>query len=286
MRIQLASDLHLELLSRDFPGETLIRPVPEADILVLAGDIGAGPSAIDMFKDWPVPVLYLCGNHELYGGGAWERVRKAVQRAAAGTSVQVLERDVTEFHGVRILGCTLWTDYRLDGKNAQSEAMAYAHRALNDHRLISTSDGRAFTPLDALRDHELSRAWLEKELDHPYSGRTVVITHHAPHPNSIHPQYSGSKLNAGFASNLTPLVEQADLWLHGHVHNSFDYRVGRCRVVANPRGYALNARYVSSVDQLKFENEDFDYGCLIDTASEKFVDDADAKNGPTPKSQS
>lgn len=29
-----------------------------------------------------------------------------------------------------------------------------------------------------------------------------------------------------------------DLWVHGHMHNSVDYRVGATRVVTNPRGYA------------------------------------------------
>ena len=27
------------------------------------------------------------------------------------------------------------------------------------------------------------------------------------------------------------------LWVHGHTHTSHDYRVGRCRIVCNPRGY-------------------------------------------------
>lgn len=62
MRIQLASDLHLEILARQFPGERVIKPAHKADVLVLAGDISA---AIDLFGDWPVPVLLVAGNHEL-----------------------------------------------------------------------------------------------------------------------------------------------------------------------------------------------------------------------------
>jgi predicted phosphodiesterase len=262
MKIQLASDLHLEFLARDLPGETLVQPCPEADVLVLAGDIGSGASGITMFKNWPVPVLLVCGNHDFYGGELQE-VRESLRRAAEGTSVRLLERDVFEFDGVRVLGCSLWTDYRLEGEDTQAAAMAYARLAMNDHRMIS-ADGRMFTPRDALNDHELSSDWLTTELARPYSGRTVVVTHHAPHANSIHPQYSGSKLNAAFASDLTPLVEQADLWLHGHVHNSFDYRVGRCRVVANPRGYPLNASYAPTVSQLTFENADWQPNCLIE----------------------
>jgi len=41
-----------------------------------------------------------------------------------------------------------------------------------------------------------------------------------------------------FASNLDRLVEKADLWIHGHVHDPCDYRNGdRGRVVCNPLGY-------------------------------------------------
>ena len=65
MRIQLASDLHLEYLNRQFPGERLIAPAHGADVLVLAGDIGLGSMAVDLFKDWPVPVQYVAGNLEV-----------------------------------------------------------------------------------------------------------------------------------------------------------------------------------------------------------------------------
>jgi Icc-related predicted phosphoesterase len=103
---------------------------------------------------------------------------------------------------------------------------------------LGTRSGELFSPEHALRDHEVSRAWLERELSQDYDGATVVITHHAPHPLSVHPRYAGDPTNAAFASDLTELVQLADVWLHGHVHDSFDYRVAGCRVVANPRGYA------------------------------------------------
>ncbi len=51
-----------------------------------------------------------------------------------------------------------------------------------------------------------------------------------------HPRFAGTLLNAAFVSDLTPLIEKADLWIHGHVHDSFDYEIGDTRVIANPRG--------------------------------------------------
>ena len=43
-------------------------------------------------------------------------------------------------------------------------------------------------------------------------------------------------LTTAFVSDLTDLVLQADLWLHGHVPDGFDYRVGRCGSFKTLRG--------------------------------------------------
>src|SRR5512133_3534038 len=94
MRIQLASDLHLELLERHFPGERLIAPAA-ADLLVLAGDVANGVRGIELFANWPVPVLYVPGNHEFYGL-SWEQTRCDMRSAAQGTSVVLLDNDVAD----------------------------------------------------------------------------------------------------------------------------------------------------------------------------------------------
>lgn len=264
MKLQLASDLHLEHLSRMFPGETLIRPAHEADVLVLAGDVAQATDAVALFADWPVPVLYVLGNHEAYRERL-ECVIDELRVASRGTSVRFLERDVVDFGGVRFLGCTLWTDYRLRSNRTQRQLMENAGLRINDHRLIRTRNGELFSPEHALRDHEISRAWLEQELSQDYDGKTVVVTHHAPHPLSVHPRYAGDPTNAAFASDLTELLQKADVWLHGHVHDSFDYSVAGCRVVANPRGYARNVSSATDTASLQFENTAFKHACIVDT---------------------
>ncbi|MGO9948755.1 MAG: metallophosphoesterase [Steroidobacteraceae bacterium] len=156
MRIQLASDLHLELLARLWPQECLIAPAPGADVLVLAGDIHRGLRAIEGFARWPVPVLYLAGNHEYYDG-QWEQLRTDLRRAAEGTAVRFLDNDVVMLDGVRFLGSTLWTDYRLSGIPL-SEAMEAAEGFLLDHRRILTRSG-PFRAAQALEEHLRSRDW-------------------------------------------------------------------------------------------------------------------------------
>ena len=262
MKLQIASDLHLEFLQRLFPGERLISPAYSADLLVLAGDIANGTEAIELFRDWPVPVLYLAGNHEFYGHSI-EQVRTDLRKAAAGTSITFMDNDIVDFGGVRFLGTTLWTDYRLELNRTQRQLMENAELRINDHFRIRCNDGK-FTTTKALAEHELARAWLTQELDKPYEGKTVVISHHGPHPLSVHPRYIGQALNAAFVSNLSELLPKADLWIHGHVHDSFDYRVAGCRVVANPCGYVLNRNTIETVKELIFENNAFEWACVVD----------------------
>ena len=260
MRIQLASDLHLELLGK-WPDACLVTPAPEADVLVLAGDIHRGTRAIERFAAWPVPVLYLAGNHEFYDSD-WDALRAELRQAAQGTAVRFLDNDAVVLDGVRFLGSTLWTDYELPGLPLP-ETMVAAEKFLLDHRRILTASG-PFRAQQALDDHVRSRAWLARELAAEPAMPTVVLTHHAPHAGSVHPRFAGSPINGAFISDLSELVEQADLWLHGHAHDSFDYRVGRCRVVCNPRGYAQNRHDAPSVDALVFENPAFGRQLVID----------------------
>lgn len=255
MNIQIASDLHLEFLQNRFPGYRIIEPAPDADVLVIAGDIHCNTRAVETFADWPVPVVYVHGNHEAYHEEYFDLVDR-MRSAAAGGNVHYLEQEEFVLNGVRFLGCCLWADYLLDPAG-ESAAMAEAEQKLNDHRLIRVAQ-RTFSAEDALRLHQRSRAWLDAKLNDGFDGQTVVVTHHAPHPGSIHPRYAGLPLNAAFVSDLTPLLGKAALWVHGHVHDSFDYEVNGTRVVANPRGYALNRSSTDTPEGLQWENDMFD----------------------------
>nr|MDP2191457.1 metallophosphoesterase [Rhodoferax sp.] len=226
--------------------------------------IHLGTRAVELFRNWPVPVLYLAGNHEFYGE-SWEQTRKDIRQACHGTQIQFLDNDRIDIDGVRFLGCTLWTDFRQRGFT-QRRSMEYVEQRLNDYRLIST-EIRILTAAQTLQDHEVSRRWLEEELAKPHEGKTVVITHHAPHPLSIAPRFIGDPLNAGFVSDLTELLFKPDLWLHGHVHDSFDYSVGDCRVVANPAGYIKNRSQMRTIQDAVFENANFNSFCVLEVAN-------------------
>lgn len=268
MKIQLASDLHLEFLQEGWPGERIIEPVADADVLVLAGDVAAGSDGIRSFGDWPspgarLPVIYVAGNDE-FCGHPLESQRERMNAAAARKGVHFLEIETTEIDNVRFLGATLWTDYKLRPDRSQAQQMEAVERGLNDHRLIRTGR-KLFTAKDALVLHTESRAWLTTELAKPKEGKTVVVTHHGPHPLSTHPRYADNPLNEGFVSDLTEILlstSAPDLWLDRHVHDGFDYMAGRTRVVANPAGYIRNRRSAGNQQEFEFESPLFN-PCLV-----------------------
>lgn len=265
MNIQLASDLHLDLLHPRWPDERLVSPAMDADVLVLAGDIHQGSQAMEAFASWgakrKASIVYVAGNHEFYGNSI-EAVQKDLQESSSAQGIHYLERKTVVLDGVRFLGCTLWTDYALRSMFSQEHVMWEIQQRLSDHFHIRMGT-ELFTPQDALALHLSSRQWLTEELAKPFYGKTVVVTHHGPHPLSVHPRYAGDKLNAAYVSDLSSLLPDVDLWLHGHVHDSFDYRIGRCRVVANPAGYVRNRAVATSRGEFVLENTRFDKELVI-----------------------
>lgn len=235
LRLNILSDLHLS------QGDLAI-PQTRADVVVLAGDVARPQRAIEWARGFEAPVVYVPGNHEFYGSSIPATIA-ALKALAAGTGIHVLDRDERVLGGVRFLGATLWTDFRLGGAGAPREGcMLEAARFLRDFSRIESGEqpGSAFTPLESTRIFARDRAWLAHKLDEPFAGPTVVVTHHAPSLHSIAPRFAGSPLNADFVSDLEGLMgaNRVALWIHGHTHDSFDYAVRGTRVVCNPRGYA------------------------------------------------
>ncbi|WP_176053214.1 metallophosphoesterase [Paraburkholderia caribensis] len=233
MRLQIASDLHLENVRRPLRFGGLVPG--RADVLILAGDIHRGSAAIDVFATWPTPVIYVLGNHEFYGR-ALRDLEQEICAKSVGTGIQVLANREVIWGNVRFLGCTLWTDFRLNRSHKVSMERA---RNAWDFRSIRRLGGGSFTPEDSLAEHNASVKWLSEVLARPFYGTTVVITHHAPGRPSLDAKFSRSHSAASFASDLSKLAGGADLWIHGHVHRSADYRLWGCKVLCNPRGRPL-----------------------------------------------
>lgn len=244
MRLQIFSDLHADV-ARPRP----ITVAPDLDAVIVAGDVCEGAengfARLRLIVPMQVPILMVMGNHEYYRRHLASELASA-RDVAPLYGVHLLENDVVALGGVRFIGCSLWTDYALFCD--PQRAMLVAAHGLNDHRRIkwSKQPWSRFRPQEALRLHQQSRAFIETALAKPSAGATVVVTHHAPHPASVHSRYKSDLLTAAYVSDLTGVIEagRPDLWVHGHVHESFDYRVGVTRVVCNPHGYGSeNSRF-------------------------------------------
>ncbi len=251
LKLHILSDLHLGQAGFE-------PPAIDADLVVLAGDIARPREAVAWARGLGKPVLYVPGNHEFYGASL-PGTRALLRELCAGTNIHLLDDGELHLDGVRFLGTTLWTDFRLFGEGPQRDAAVdAATRFMRDFQRIRVDEesDTLFTPDACATQFARHAQWLQARLAQPHEGATVVITHHAPSPRSIHPRFAGSPVNLCFVSEAEHLLDgdRVQLWIHGHTHDSFDYQLAGTRVVCNPRGYAKDGRV---------ENASFDPGLVL-----------------------
>lgn len=252
----LLSDLHFDSYDR-----YAIDPIKtwgledilwNADALILAGDLTNGPA-----RNWhgvfqylsefipPNQIYALPGNHDYYHGSLDGDPLFADAARKAGA--HFVQKDVLSHGDTRLLCCTLWTDFNLTHDLAG--AMQTAQRAMRDYDLITAPTDpdtyladvspmrppRRIKPIDTLNLHLDLRAWLEAALAAPHpsgaEGRTVVVTHHGPHP-----AIAGKidDLTASFHSDLDEMIKrhQPAAWFCGHSHRRLraQVQIGRAHV--------------------------------------------------------
>lgn len=235
MTLHYASDLHLE-----FPeNREWLRRTPlqgRGGVLLLAGDIL--PFAVlhkhrAILQAWGEQydhVLWLPGNHEYYGDDIAQRSGRLDERLTG--NLRLLNDAAWYAPGLRILCTTLWTRI-----NQLSEGLM--RRAMNDYHQIRK--GRSLLhPAHTTALHEAALAWLSAELAKPFSGATIVATHHVPTFQHYPPEYIGDALNEAFAVELHDLIAEsgATAWIYGHHHRNIPpYTIGNTRMLTNQLGY-------------------------------------------------
>lgn len=238
MKIHVMSDIHLEF-------SHLIAPRTDADVIVLAGDIGVGVNGLHWAATQEAflekPVIYVSGNHEYYGTRL-ERTAVELRATAKELGIHYLDNDAVDIFGVRFIGATLWSDFELFGVVRRPFALDIARSRLTDCSRIVYGTTGWIRPEKMIELHRISRRYIEDKIDDAPKGRRVVITHHAPSMMSIPERRRKKPLSAAYASQLDDLVSKANIWIHGHVHEHCDYEIGGCRIVCNPRGYTDDGR--------------------------------------------
>jgi len=248
LRLWAFSDLHQEHAENAWD-PAAHAPAGGFDVAVIAGDVHM---PLTRSLEWlaerlpGVHAIYTPGNHDSWWNGGedrytiYDQLEHGRDRAAV-LGIHLLLDDTVVIGGTRFLGGTLWTDFRL-GSFGLTHAFrtAQGRNGMVDYRRIRTGprSRNRIEPGEVLAMHRTTRAFVEGELARLHDGPTVVVTHHAPHPASLPDPHAD--LAWCYASNLTDLITDRgpDLWVHGHVHHAADYRIGRTRVVCNPRGHA------------------------------------------------
>ena len=238
MKLQVISDLHLE--TETWQPE----PAPGAELLVLAGDIDNRWDGLALFRDWPVPVLFVAGNHEFDSremSTAWGELRTRCDTLG----LRLLERESAVLAGadgrrIRFVGTTRWCDFDLFGDAQRERVLRAASYFMRVQR--STLHGLPFDAAAVRLEALACRDWLAAELakDGDWAA-TVAITHFGPSFRSADPRYGAQPGTASFCNADDELLPLATLWIHGHLHCRHDYRVrhdgGETRVVCNARGH-------------------------------------------------
>ncbi len=210
MKAYICSDLHCEFHA-DGGRELITRTLPDADVAIVAGDLalaGGLREALTLLADRYRHVVYVAGNHDDYRSSL-EEVGE-IHRTLGLNNVHWLENEVAEIDGVRFVGCTLWFGW---------------HRRELEHQL---NDFELITGL---------RAWVHQKnaeslefLRRNVTAESVVVTHHLPTGSSTVARYRNDPLNCFFVcpeAEEILLKQTPRLCVHGHTHDSLDYRLGR-----------------------------------------------------------
>lgn len=235
MKIQILSDLHLEMgvnpILKNFK--------PVGDVLVLAGDIcGAKSRRIldETFNKIKIPVLYIMGNHEYYGGHidntlelSREWFNPDARTLLPWSNIRLLEDNYYDYNGVRFIGCTYWCDV------ATLEEYE-VKRCIADFKVIEGCT------IDLLRQrHKRSKDYIKlySEQARALGLRVVVITHFPPSWQAREERFKSSGLGSYFYNDDEDFVKlvEPDLWIYGHTHGNLRFKVGNVPVECNQMGY-------------------------------------------------
>lgn len=201
-------------------------------------------------------VVLVPGNHEYYGSNIHKTHQVLKTMDDEISNFIFLQDDYFWIDDVMIVGSTLWTDY-----NNDPLVKFDARMKMNDYKHIRNGPPnepwkKKLTVEDVEYMHYTSKKYIkmvvdtERELVHN-DIKVVVVTHHAPSFQSVAPSYQNDSLNPCYCSNMDNFILdlKPNIWIHGHVHNSFDYNIGDTRIICNPRGY----------ESYNGANENFDY---------------------------
>lgn len=253
MKVFIASDLHFEFHRNE--KNWLPELPPDADLLILAGDIDVGDEAISSVRTIAnalphTQIVFVAGNHEFYHQNIDKQLDTFRSAFNENEQIHFLENEYFDFKGYRILGCTLWTGFDAYSDFGIEESMGHAGAYLPDFRLIKTKEGidqeANFTAYHARDRFQQSMRWLEQELTNTEPCKTIVVTHFPPHTQCAHGTIPHDVMSNYFVSNAGHLIDkyQPRLWFYGHNHWNETNKIGQTTLTNNQLGYPQEKGHV------------------------------------------
>jgi predicted phosphodiesterase len=277
MKIALASDVHLEFgpleINNTDGADVLVlsgdicvaHNLTDRDVHDLVGEHTKSRGYHQFFEHCASQfdhVIYIAGNHEHYNGDYVTSIPHLKSKLSYLKNLHVLEKETITLGDVTFVCGTLWTDMNKEDPRTLSSIQGM----MNDYRVIRNSSKKVtfksympdpenpdkdfftfqerdakFSPADSVADHRDMLAVIRAAVAENPAGKFVVVGHHSPSKLSTKPEYERDVIvNGAYSSDLSELMldhPQICMWTHGHTHHEFDYVIGTCRVVCNPRGY-------------------------------------------------
>ena len=245
MRIQYASDLHLEfadnwrVLKQEEPMNV------RGDILVLAGDIGyLGDDNYQThpFWDWASEnyqqVIVALGNHEFYKFYDLSSMHDGLI-GEIRPNIHYYYNVVVHIQDIDIIVSTLWANITLE------DAYITEHSVTDFRRILYGEDILTFA--DFNREHKRCLEFIKQSVADSTAKHKIVVTHHVPSFQLMSPEFQGSRINGAFTVELADYIATSgiDYWIYGHSHRNIDKTIGTTRCICNQFGYAFHNEHLT-----------------------------------------
>ena len=245
MKIQYASDLHLEfsenwrILRQEGPMDV------RGDILVLAGDtgyLGDDNYRTHPFWDWASEnfrqVIVCLGNHEFYKYYDLSTMHEGLV-GEIRPNVHFYYNGVVRIENTDFIISTLWAHIDLEDAYITERGVTDFHRILYGENILTFSDFN--------QEHQRCLDFIKRSVTESKAKHKVVVTHHVPSFQLMSPEFSGSRINGAFTVELADYIADSgiDYWIYGHSHRNIDKTIGTTRCVCNQFGYAFHMEHHS-----------------------------------------
>jgi 3',5'-cyclic AMP phosphodiesterase CpdA len=261
LRIAITADLHWGVRpSGDEATRMLVSFLEDADerpdLLILAGDIGAGKDfgpCLDLFAGMPCRKALVPGNHDIWvetedpRGDSWKVYQEVLAQAAAHRGFHYLDQGplLLEQAGLAIVGSINWYDYSWSIEQLREREPDWEERLRrkrfsrglhNDGRFVrwKHSDGSFTEHVVAGLERHLDLAWR-------HADKAIAVTHHPAFYGLSFPRDDDEPLstdallwdafsgNQGLENILENEAQRIPLIFSGHTHRQRENRLKQSR---------------------------------------------------------